>query len=152
MTAQVFFVTASATDALYVPASALQNVKSVASANSALNDNTKQKRRRPEGSTVEPVKERTDKKQNSDNNTEQKKDRRAESAQSQAHTATAEVQVLNADGTIETRAVKVGVTNRIQAQIIEGLSEDETIVIPTGSSSTAQRPASGPQGPMPRLN
>lgn len=58
----------------------------------------------------------------------------------------AQVQVLDAQGNRETRAVEVGVTDRVHAQIVSGLEEGERIVLaPTG----ARRDSDG--GRLPRM-
>lgn len=58
------------------------------------------------------------------------------------------VKVMNANGDIEERKVLVGVTSRVQAQIIEGLKEGEKVI--SGSSKPNQvkvAPAGGFGGP-----
>ncbi len=54
------------------------------------------------------------------------------------------VKVMNADGDVEERKVLVGVTNRVQAQITEGLKEGEKVV--SGSSRPSQPKAVGGMG------
>ncbi len=46
------------------------------------------------------------------------------------------VKIMKADGKVEERKVLVGVTNRVQAQIIEGLTEGEQVI--SGSSRPSQ--------------
>ncbi|WP_232522288.1 efflux RND transporter periplasmic adaptor subunit [Marinimicrobium alkaliphilum] len=92
MTAQVFFITAQAEDALVVPVSALRF----------------EQRGRPARSEEAPT-ERP-----------------------------AQVQVIGSNGQLETRQVTVGVTDRVQAEILDGLREGERIAITlraTGQSS-----------------
>lgn len=58
------------------------------------------------------------------------------------------VKVMNDDGDIEERKVMVGVTNRVQAQIIDGLKEGEKVI--SGSTKPNQEkvvPAGGFGGP-----
>jgi len=58
------------------------------------------------------------------------------------------VKVMNAKGDVEERRVMIGVTNRVQAQILEGLKEGEKVV--SGSSKPNQvkvAPAGGFGGP-----
>lgn len=58
------------------------------------------------------------------------------------------VKVMNDDGDIEERKVMIGVTNRVQAQIIEGLQESEKVI--SGSTKPNQEkvvPAGGFGGP-----
>lgn len=101
MTTQVFFVKASAQDALLVPMSAL-SVKARARSNT------------PRGEGVQ---------------------RGANRAKPESGTAPKEgfkrkgvVQVVLEDGSTQEREVEIGVTNRIQAQILSGLFEGEVIV------------------------
>lgn len=54
------------------------------------------------------------------------------------------VKVMKADGRIEERKVLVGVTNRVQAQIIEGLAEGELVI--SGSSRPTQTKAAAGMG------
>jgi membrane fusion protein, macrolide-specific efflux system len=49
----------------------------------------------------------------------------------------AEVTVLNSSGATETRAVEVGIRNRVNAEIRSGLKEGELVVVGTGSDSSA---------------
>ena len=57
-------------------------------------------------------------------------------------TRSAVVKVMNGDGDIEERKVLIGVTNRVQAQIVEGLNEGEKVV--SGSSRPGQqKPVAG---------
>jgi macrolide-specific efflux system membrane fusion protein len=53
------------------------------------------------------------------------------------------VQVLKDDGTVEDRNVMVGVTNRVSAEVLSGLSEGEKVVI--GTHKKGDKP-SGPRG------
>lgn len=114
MTAQVFFVVASARDTLLVPVTAvtLEN-------------------RRGQGGGTRPVGER------SDNHTE-------------AAGRRATVQVLDPQGQVETRDIRVGVSNRIQMQVLTGLTEEDEVVI-TGQSSgrpTGANQRTAPTGTM----
>lgn len=54
------------------------------------------------------------------------------------------VRVVKADGTIEERRVTVGVTNRVQAQVLSGLEPGETVVI--GTQDGAASPAAAKKG------
>ena len=51
-------------------------------------------------------------------------------------TRSAEVTVVHKDGMRETRVVQVGVTDRVNAEIVSGLSEDETVVVGMESNGT----------------
>jgi macrolide-specific efflux system membrane fusion protein len=60
----------------------------------------------------------------------------------------AEVRVLRPSGTIETRTVTVGVTNRAQAEILSGLEPGEQVVVGVrrpGASALPSRPARNPR-------
>jgi len=62
----------------------------------------------------------------------------------------ATVQVLDDSGHIDTREVEVGVSNRIQAQILSGLNEGERVVA-APMQGNGQRSAQGGMPGMPRL-
>ena len=47
------------------------------------------------------------------------------------------VQVLNADGTISQKEVQIGLSNDSKVEVLEGLSEGETIVVSTTSKNTS---------------
>ena len=58
------------------------------------------------------------------------------------------VKVMDEDGDIEERKVLVGVTNRVQAQIVEGLKEGEKVVSGSTKPNLAKvAPAGGFGGP-----
>lgn len=60
------------------------------------------------------------------------------------------VKVINKEGKIEQRKVELGVTNRVQMQVLSGLSEGDTVVIGAKLPPTAKRAqASGASGGMP---
>ena len=124
MTAQVFFVAASAKDAVLVPLSALRPVASEGRA------------RGPRGageraSGLDP--------------------------RSQFAKGVALVSVVDAAGKVADREVKVGVMNRVSAQIVSGLEPGERIVIGSRTPATAARsqtasslvPNAAPAGPRP---
>jgi HlyD family secretion protein len=70
---------------------------------------------------------------------------RAIRTQGQART----VQVLDANGRMETRQVQVGLSNDQFTEIISGLQPGDKVVIPTtGTSTTAARTAPGGAGPV----
>lgn len=119
MTAQVFFVIASAHDALMVPLSALNFAPSDKTAPSA------------------------EKRSARDGQPSRAKPRPREEADSQAQDGvrSATIRVVSADGRLVTRSVQVGATNRIYAQILEGLEEGEEVVsgLEVGSTSSNGR-------------
>jgi len=68
---------------------------------------------------------------------------------------TAHVTVMTASGTEEDREVKVGVTNRVSAEIVSGLKEGEKVVAgskaqPDSGSRDRQR-GQGNRGNRPRI-
>ncbi len=112
MTAQVSFVTASAENALIVPASAVKFMT------------------RPGGGS-----------------------RPAGMAGGRGGGRPGEVQVVLADGTLEVRQVRTGISNRVQIQILEGLQEGEQVVVTAAhSSSSSSNRNSGPPFGMPPMH
>jgi macrolide-specific efflux system membrane fusion protein len=110
MTAQVFFVAASAKDAVLVPLAALRPVASTASSSS-------RKGRGERASGADP--------------------------RSQFAKGDALVSVIDADGKVTDRNVKVGVMNRVSAQIVSGIEPGEKVVI--GTKAPAGAAAAPPQ-------
>lgn len=55
------------------------------------------------------------------------------------------VQVLSSDGTIEMRAIKTGITDYVNTEVTDGLSEGEKMIVPQGTATTTQqeRPGDG---------
>ncbi len=106
MTAQVFFVIASAHDALMVPLSALNFAPSEKTAPSA----EKRAARNGQPPRAKPrVREET-------------------SPRAENDVRSATIRVVSEDGRLVTRSVQVGASNRIFAQILEGLDEGEEVV------------------------
>ena len=56
------------------------------------------------------------------------------------------VQVME-DGITTERSIKTGISNWQYTEVTDGLSEDEKVVIPQGTTATPTTPA--PRGPMP---
>ncbi len=104
MTAQVFFVVASAKDAVLVPLAALRPALPAGGSRAA----------RGAGAGLDP---------------------RAQFAK-----GVAQVRVVDASGKALDRAVKVGVMNRVSAEILSGLEPGEKVVI--GATAAAARPQS----------
>jgi macrolide-specific efflux system membrane fusion protein len=111
MTAQVFFVLASAKDAIFVPISALRPVASEG----------RRGKSRGDGADERPV-----------------ADPRGAFTGGKAS-----VRVMKSDGEIERREVKVGATNRVSAQVLEGLEVGERVVIGAATPVNTQRPTTG---------
>lgn len=118
MTAQIFFVTAQAKDALYVPVAALRPAGARASSG---------EQQRPAN-----AEQRTAGTSGERRNTQASPDR------SRLAGGRATVRVMREDGTIEAREVKVGVVSRVSAQIVSGLEPGETVI--TGGAAAQPRP------------
>jgi hypothetical protein len=58
------------------------------------------------------------------------------------------VQVVLPDGTTEERAIQTGISNWQYTEVIEGLSEDEQVIVPQGTTSTSTTSQQGPPGGM----
>ncbi len=105
MTAQVFFVVASAKDAVLVPLAALRPAASAAGS----------RRSRGAGASLDP--------------------------RTQFANGVARVSVVGAGGKVLEREVKIGVMNRVSAQVVSGLEPGETVVIgATAPTAAAARP------------
>ncbi|MDY0321188.1 MAG: efflux RND transporter periplasmic adaptor subunit [Arcobacteraceae bacterium] len=122
MTAQVFFVVNASKDTLIVPLSVLvfdNNIKKQENTPKEFN-----KKNRPDFSQM-TQEEREQRKQERALQREQNKLNNAKNAM---------VRVVGEDGVIREQEVKIGVTNRIQAEIISGINENDILVM----SSTKQ--------------
>ena len=129
MSAQSYFVIARAEDAVTVPMAALQPAP-----------------RRPRGekatSPMDAVAAPADA---SVEKAAPRKGGRRDAAAGGAPRARAQiVRVVKANGTIEERRVTVGVSNRVQAQVLSGLEPGETVVI--GTQDGAAPPAAAKKG------
>ncbi len=121
MTAQVFFVAAAAENALLIPVAALLPLQS--GRPSRVGGDS-----RPRPETTVP---------------------RGEAASAAGGRRT--VQVLREDGTVEQRAVRIGVANRVAVQVLDGLSEGEQVIV--GGRRPVQTPGEAPRpAPQPRLS
>jgi macrolide-specific efflux system membrane fusion protein len=120
MTAQVFFVSAEAKNAVLVPVGALRPAGGKAG------------QRRPGNGTTETA---------------------AVDPRTSLTNGPAVVRVTKADGTIESRDVRVGIASRVSAQIVSGLDPGERIVVGqrTPVPAPAARPATGNRPLMPRV-
>ncbi|QAR33461.1 efflux RND transporter periplasmic adaptor subunit [Geovibrio thiophilus] len=126
MTAQVFFITASARDTFLVPVSAVKAVTQAAPS---------AEERGPRGND------------NVSEGQQQRKKRQQQNSGTRTLSGASEATVLNPDGTTQIRTIKVGITNRIQAQILEGLNEGETVILypsETKKTSSQQNNSFGP--------
>lgn len=109
MTTQVFFIASQARDVLQVPVAALNFDKGEA-----------------DGSRTQPVRTTTEG-QSGAVNGKRGTERRDPSAISEPRSAT--VRVLLPKNAVETRAVTVGVSNRVRAEVLSGLTEGERVIL-----------------------
>lgn len=124
MSTQVFFIESQAKDVLLVPMSAVSFAP--------------QRGEKPQG--ARPQEERTNAQPPTEEQKAEWKKRRDEMKEGADNSAvrprSAVVKVMQDNGKIEERKVLVGVTNRVQAQIIEGLKEGENVI--SGSTKPNQ--------------
>lgn len=138
MTAQVYFVIAHAENALLLPMSALRFERPAASGDrdAAAGDAARPPRgeRRPEGRTEGTP-------------SRDPEARSGQRGEGRLPGREARVSVLNASGSLEERTVRVGVSNRINAQILSGLEEGDQVALAAAarSNSSAPRPPMGPR-------
>ena len=104
MTAQVYIIINQAKDALLIPSAALQ----------------------PAGKSGKPKKSRGSKTPKPESSTAPKRDNEPDNDSS---TTMASVRVLKADGTVVEQAVKVGINNRVNAEILSGLKVGDEVVL-----------------------
>lgn len=119
MTAQVFFVAAEARDVLMVPVSALALQRGAARREAGA---ASAPASAPASATSAPAA----------GNTPQRRGPRR-----------ATVKVQAADGSLQEREVMVGISNRVQAEIVSGLQEGEKVVAGMRQAETARRSGSG---------
>jgi macrolide-specific efflux system membrane fusion protein len=154
MTAQVFFVTAQAKDAVLVPVSALrplgaggrQRAGSVEnkSGDAQAGGANASERRTPRGDA--PADART-----AGTKGGARAARAADGSDPRARFANgrAAVRVLKADGTLEEREVEVGVMSRVSAQILAGLAPGEQVV--AGQAAPATQAKANTNSNAPRM-
>lgn len=112
MTAQVFVVINQAKNVLLIPSSALQNAPSISGNKSAAS------------------KQRSGSKAPGDRSKSEDSTAGHVAHQSGAQSGKKRfVRVLNTDGSVEDRAVTVGIDNRVDAQILSGLQVGDTVII-----------------------
>lgn len=141
MSTQVFFIESQAKDVLLVPMSAV----SFAPARGERPRDERPQGERPKGERANAPQPTEEQKAE----WKKRRDDMKEGADKPAnHSRPAIVKVMGEDGDIEERKVLIGVTNRVQAQIIDGLKEGEKVV--SGSTKPNQAkvvPAGGFGGP-----
>ncbi len=119
MTAQVFFIVAQAKDALLVPMAALTQDSA---------------RARPGSASARSA-----------NALGNGYSAGAGAAGAPAKPATAKVKVVDGQGALTDREVEVGVSNRVQAQVLSGLEQGERVVSGRSTSAGADRPSRSPR-------
>jgi macrolide-specific efflux system membrane fusion protein len=128
MTAQVFFIVARAEDALTVPVAALKSLA--------------RKRRGAGGASGRTEGAASGSGKRAAGRAARRLRRAERSGATGGKDANGgrrfQVQVLKDDGTVEKRTVRVGVTNRVSAEILSGLEAGEQVVI--GSYRDGDRP------------
>jgi macrolide-specific efflux system membrane fusion protein len=127
MTAQVFFVASSAKDAVLVPLAALHPVEGAG------------RTRTPRGTSTTDGKKSADGKSAPRSGTGERatgNDPRQQFANGRAL-----VSVVGSSGKVEEREVKVGVMNRVSAQIVSGIEPGEKVVIGAKAPAAARAPA-----------
>jgi macrolide-specific efflux system membrane fusion protein len=135
MTAQVFFVVASAKDAVLVPLSALRPATTEGQPRKPRAAGTGASAERKGGGTGAARKGGGERASGID-------------ARSQYGNGRALVSVVGSDGKIADREVRVGVTNRVSAQILSGLEPGEKVVIGTRAPvAAAKAQTSSPLAP-----
>ena len=144
MTAQVFFVIASAHDAITVPVSALRYIGRGGAVRAGAPPET------PEATAAKGRAEGTAR---GGRGAFGARGQQAPAAEANTDAATvptrnATVTVLHDDGMQETRNVVVGVSDRVTAQIVSGLSEGEKVVAGVQSDGDAARPGRRGRGPV----
>lgn len=109
MTAQVYIVINQAKDALLIPSAALQPASK-----SRKSSNAKK------GTATDDTAATADKNSRSDSNSR---------SDNGSGATTAMVRVLKADGEVVEQTVKVGINNRVNAQILSGLKEGDEVIL-----------------------
>jgi len=176
MSTQVFFIASQARDALVIPASAVnfKPRKPGEAEDKKWGDKPNWQKQKSEDAetktdTKEDTKKDTKKEPNQSSSANQVKQDQASNAGeenprrkrgphkmpvagAEAKPQPAIVQVLNTNGDLEERKVVVGISNRVQTQVLEGLQEGETVVTgmrqldkPKGSQASPMA-AGGPPG------
>ena len=144
MTAQIFFVVAQAKDVITIPLSALRPAGAATGAKGGSRGQTAAEGKGATGTlsarTESPAAARND------NAAARGSGMRNESAagidpRTRFRDGQARVRVVKSDGTIEARDVKVGVMNRVAAEIVAGLDAGEQVVTGQRSAPSEARPA-----------
>ncbi|MDO9598725.1 MAG: efflux RND transporter periplasmic adaptor subunit [Azoarcus sp.] len=154
MTAQVYFIIDQAKDVLQIPMGAL-TVASRAQRSQSGTPSGTQPRTGPSDDAA-PARAQDNPQagaRRANNDGSQREGRRptngAQAGEPRPRQAT--VQLLKADNTLEQRAITIGVTNRVQAQVLSGLEEGDKVASGLAAGATSGTRASGPTPPGPRL-
>ena len=148
MSAQVFFVVAQARDALLIPASAINFViKNGTGGEGQPVDNRKERKGETASDRASNNKAGSDKGESAIESADGKSPVNSAEGEVEKTSRTGErgsgnrrrgfVQVVKADGSIERRPVKLGVSNRVQVQVLEGLEAGEQVI--SGSRTAAKK-------------
>jgi macrolide-specific efflux system membrane fusion protein len=147
MTAQVFFVTAAARDAVQVPITALRPA--------GRRSNTAEGKSAKTGDAERTAASGADGSAKGGSGTRAGGARSGDTIDPRVRFASgrAMVRVVKADGTLEDREVKVGVMSRVSAQIVSGLEAGETVVTGSAAPRTAAASSSkaGSNSNAPRM-
>nr|WP_313976257.1 efflux RND transporter periplasmic adaptor subunit [uncultured Psychrobacter sp.] len=109
MTAQVYIVIDQAKDALLIPSAALQPASK-----------SRKSRNAKKGTATDDTAATADKNSRSDSNSR---------SDNGSGATTAMVRVLKADGEVVEQTVKVGINNRVNAEILSGLKEGDEVIL-----------------------
>ena len=132
MSAQTYFVIAKAENALAVPVAALKPIDGAGRARRGKGKGDEPKAEKTAASTTTVVSEAQAAER-------PRGERRARAEDGRPRERAYLVQVVNSEGKLEERRITVGVMNRINAQVLSGLSEGEMVVI--GSQDAEQKAA-----------
>src|SRR5690606_38084973 len=127
MTAQVFFVAASAKDALFIPAAAVNTTKGLQRGGPGNTSAGSQPAAAQKSGESKP--ERTGKRDAKGTAAAEPQVWAGVTAQQRRSGGEAVVKAVNAAGKIEDRTIQTGISNRIHVQVLSGLSEGDQIVI-----------------------
>jgi len=152
MTTQVFFIAASARNALLVPTAAVTLTRGrAAGARKASAANGK---RQPGATSTEKTAVRGERQSDQQQKDDASKadeesmadDERPDSsglpaADQQVRRKSGTVRVINADNSIETRTIELGVTTRVQMQVLDGLKEGDRVITGIKQTQAGDRPS-----------
>ncbi|MGV3741832.1 MAG: efflux RND transporter periplasmic adaptor subunit [Burkholderiaceae bacterium] len=153
MTVQIFFVLGEARDAVLVPLAALKPVKAAGRGKGPRADGKQEQdsARQSADEKAQPAGKARDQKQAQDQSAERRGRGRGRDGAGSGEPSLYEAQVVTKDG-LQTRQVKVGLTSRTTAAVLEGLTVGEKVVIAQSASEKGpgngggnRRPTMGPR-------